>query len=112
MSDSLQPHGQASLSITISLSSLRLTSIESVMPSSHLILPHGSWAELELLRDTFSHLEVEVESLKKEAEHLGQQEAWVREITVFIINLRELLEICAPGRVVCVAPTLGRSWPE
>ena len=29
---------QASLSITISLSSLRLTSIESVMPSSHLIL--------------------------------------------------------------------------
>ena len=31
---------QASLSITISLSSLRLTSIESVMPSSHLILGH------------------------------------------------------------------------
>ena len=30
--------GQASLSITISRSSLRLTSIESVMPSSHLIL--------------------------------------------------------------------------
>ena len=29
---------QASLSITISQSSLRLTSIESVMPSSHLIL--------------------------------------------------------------------------
>ena len=32
---------QASLSITISLSSLRLTSIESVMPSSHLILCHA-----------------------------------------------------------------------
>ena len=31
-------HSQASLSITISRSSLRLTSIESVMPSSHLIL--------------------------------------------------------------------------
>ena len=31
---------QASLSITISRSSLRLTSIESVMPSSHLILRH------------------------------------------------------------------------
>ena len=31
---------QASLSITISQSSLRLTSIESVMPSSHLILCH------------------------------------------------------------------------
>ena len=31
---------QASLSITNSLSSLRLTSIESVMPSSHLILCH------------------------------------------------------------------------
>ena len=31
---------QASLSITISWSSLRLTSIESVMPSSHLILCH------------------------------------------------------------------------
>ena len=31
---------QASLSITISQSSLRLTSIESVMPSSHLILGH------------------------------------------------------------------------
>ena len=32
------PAHQASLSITISRSSLRLTSIESVMPSSHLIL--------------------------------------------------------------------------
>ena len=31
---------QASLSITISRSSLRLTSIESMMPSSHLILGH------------------------------------------------------------------------
>ena len=31
---------QASLSVTISRSSLRLTSIESVMPSSHLILCH------------------------------------------------------------------------
>ena len=31
---------QASLSITISRSSLRLTSIESVMPSSHFILGH------------------------------------------------------------------------
>ena len=32
---------QASLSITISQSSLKLTSIESVMPSSHLILGHS-----------------------------------------------------------------------
>ena len=41
MSDSLQPlesQHQASLSTTISRSSLRLTSIESVMPSNHLIL--------------------------------------------------------------------------
>ena len=42
MSDSLQPHElharQASLSITISRSSLKFMSIESVMPSSHLIL--------------------------------------------------------------------------
>ena len=42
MSDSLRPHElqarQASLSITISRSSHKLTSIESVMPSSHLIL--------------------------------------------------------------------------
>ena len=43
VSDSLRPHEshaarQASLSITNSWSSLRLTSIESVMPSSHLIL--------------------------------------------------------------------------
>jgi len=37
MSDSLRPHGQASLSITNSWSSLKLTSIESVMPSSHFI---------------------------------------------------------------------------
>ena len=34
------PACQASLSITISRGSLRLTSIESVMPSSHLILCH------------------------------------------------------------------------
>ena len=43
VSDSLRPHDaacQASLSITNSRSSLRLTSIESVMPSSHLILCH------------------------------------------------------------------------
>ena len=44
MSDSLQPHGlaacQASLSITSSWSSLRLTSIESVMPSNHLTFCH------------------------------------------------------------------------
>ena len=41
VSDSLPPHEsarQASLSITNSWSSLRLTSIKSVMPSSHLIL--------------------------------------------------------------------------
>ena len=40
MSYSLRPHQsqQASLSITHSRSSLRLTTIESVMPSSHLIL--------------------------------------------------------------------------
>ena len=43
MSESLRPHGltvacQASLSFTISQSLLRLTSIESMMPSSHLIL--------------------------------------------------------------------------
>ena len=45
MSDSLQSHElqhtrQASLSITISRSSLKLMSIESVMPSNHLILCH------------------------------------------------------------------------
>ena len=44
MSDSLQPHGlqprQASLSITNSQSSPKLMSIESVMPSNHLILCH------------------------------------------------------------------------
>ena len=39
VSDSLWPHElQASLSITISRSSLRLMSIESLMPSSHLIV--------------------------------------------------------------------------
>ena len=39
MSYSLQSqHARASLSITISQSSLKLTSIESVMPSNHLIL--------------------------------------------------------------------------
>ena len=44
VSDFLRPHEsqhtQASLSITNSRSSLKLTSIESVMPSSHLILCH------------------------------------------------------------------------
>ena len=44
VSDSLRPHesqhAQTSLSITNSWSSPRLTSIESVMPSSHLILCH------------------------------------------------------------------------
>jgi len=51
MSDSLRPPWiaarQASLSITNSRSSLRLTSIESVMPSSHLILcrPFSSYPQ-------------------------------------------------------------------
>ena len=43
MSDSLQPMNaarQASLSITNSWSSLKLTSIESVLPSSHITLCH------------------------------------------------------------------------
>ena len=40
VSDSLQPDGQASLSITNSQSLLKLMSIESVMPSNHLILCH------------------------------------------------------------------------
>ena len=41
VSDSLRPHGhQASLSITNSGSLLKLMSIESVMPSKHLILCH------------------------------------------------------------------------
>ena len=44
-SDSLQPHGlhaacQASLSLIISWSLLKLMSMESVMPSNHLILCH------------------------------------------------------------------------
>ena len=38
--DPMNAARQASLSITICRSSLRLTSIESVMPSSHLILGH------------------------------------------------------------------------
>ena len=45
MSDSLWPHRsaahQASLSLTISQSLLKLMSIESVMPSNHLILCHA-----------------------------------------------------------------------
>ena len=44
MSDSLQPHesqhARAFLSITNSWSSLKLTSMESVMPSNHLFLRH------------------------------------------------------------------------
>ena len=44
MSDFLGPHGlryaSAGLSITVSRSLLKLTSIESVMPSNHLILCH------------------------------------------------------------------------
>ena len=42
-SNSLRPHGpahQASLSFTISQSLLKFTSIESVMPSNHLVLCH------------------------------------------------------------------------
>ena len=38
MSNSLKPHGQASLSIAKSWSLLKLMSIESMMPSNHLFL--------------------------------------------------------------------------
>ena len=58
MSDSLQPHGlkhiRASLSITNCWSLLKLMSIESVMPSNHLILCHP----LLLLPSIFSSIRV------------------------------------------------------
>ena len=58
MSDSLWPHGlqahQASLSFTISQSLLKLISIESVMPSNHLIL----CPPLLLLPSIFSSIRV------------------------------------------------------
>ena len=53
MSDSLQP--QASLSITNSQSSPRLTSIELVMPSSHLILCHPLLLLPPILPSIFSN---------------------------------------------------------
>ena len=40
VSDSSRLHGQASLSFTISQSLLKFMSIESMMPSNHLILCH------------------------------------------------------------------------
>ena len=52
VSDSLQP--QASLSFSISWSLLKLMSIESVMPSNHLILCHS----LLLLPSTFASIKV------------------------------------------------------
>ena len=59
MSESLRPHGltvacQASLSFTISQSLLRLTSIESMMPSSHPIFCHS----LFLLPSVFPSIRV------------------------------------------------------
>ena len=54
MSDSLGPHGQASLSITNSWSLLTLMSIELVMPSNHLILCHP----LLLLPSIFPNIRV------------------------------------------------------
>ena len=55
MSDSLQPHGlQASLSITNSWILLKLMSVESVMPSNHLILCRP----LLLLPSIFPHIRV------------------------------------------------------
>ena len=69
-------------------------------------------AELGLLRYRFTQLEVEVEALKKQVEHMGQQEARVRDLEGFFLNFRGFLEACAPGQVVCVPPTPGRSWPE
>ena len=55
MFDILRPHGQqASLSFTISWTLLKLKSIESVMPSNHLILCHF----LLLLPSTFPNIRV------------------------------------------------------
>ena len=54
MSDSLRPHGQASLSMTNSHSLLKLMSIELVMASNHLILCH----QLLLLPSIFSSIRV------------------------------------------------------
>ena len=57
MSDSLRPRGlkrQAPLSSTISQSVLKLTSIELMMPSNHLILCHP----LLLLPSVFANIKV------------------------------------------------------
>ena len=49
VSNSLQPHGlQASLSITNSWSLLKLMSMESVMPSNHLILPPSTFPSIRV----------------------------------------------------------------
>ncbi|XP_040093642.1 uncharacterized protein LOC120861841 [Oryx dammah] len=65
-------------------------------------------AELGLLRDRCSQLEGEVEVLKEHAEHLGRQEARVRDLEGFFLNFRGFLEACAPGQGVCGPPNLGK----
>ena len=54
--------------------------------------PHAHSPELGLLGDRLSHLEGEVEALQEHAEHLGRQEARVRELEGTFLNFRCFLE--------------------
>ena len=82
MSDSLQLHGaahQASLSFTVSPSLLKLTSIESVMPSNHLILCHP----LLLLPSIFPSIGVFSNKLTL---HIGWPKYWSFSFSISPVN--------------------------
>ncbi|XP_043304440.1 proline-rich protein 36-like isoform X2 [Cervus canadensis] len=76
-----------------------LVPVEPQAPRPQAPRTEDSLAELRLLKDRFSHLEEEMEALQEHAEHLGRQEARVRELEAFFLTVWSFLEACAPGQV-------------
>ena len=83
---------QASLSITNSQSSLRLRSIESVMPSSHLILCHPLFL-LPLIPPSISRVFFFMSLITK-----------LFMLIILLIKLLSYLKFLGPNSVVCFVP--------
>ena len=97
---------QASLSITNSWSLLKLMSIESVMPSNHLILCHPSL----LLPSIVPSIRVFPMSLffTSCGQSIGVSASWMNEYSVLPMNIQDLFPLGLTGWILFYSKGLSR----